>query len=221
MREIVTFDAYGTLVDFKLSGPTQELLQDRIDEVGVDAREFLDNFRVMRYQAVLEAYRPYDEVLRSSLEKAMRLHGLRYTKADGDAIVDIVPTFGPFPEVPEALRRLKERYEICIISNTMDDYIKKNIELIGVDFDHVITAEQAGAYKPDRQAFEFAYTKMDIAPAQVIHCAQGWEYDIIPTYDLGIKRRVWINRQSNRGSEAYQPYDEMSEMSGLPELLGC
>ena len=221
MREIVTFDAYGTLVDFRLSGPTQELLQDRIDEVGVDAKEFLDNFRVMRFQAVLEDYRPYDVVLRSSLEKAMRLHGLRYRDSDGDAIVARIPTFGPFPEVPHVLRRLKSRYEIAIISNTQDHLIKQNIELIGVEFDHVITAEQAGAYKPSRQTFDYAYKTMDVEPAQVIHVAQGWEYDLVPGMDLGLKRRVWINRQNNRGSAAYQPYDELSDMTTLPELLDC
>ncbi|MEV0634101.1 haloacid dehalogenase type II [Streptomyces sp. NPDC050619] len=220
MREIVTFDAYGTLVDFRLSGPTQELLQDRIDEVGVDAKAFLETFRIMRFQAVLEAYRPYDEVLRSSLQKAMRMHGLRYQDSDGDVIVAQIPTFGPFPEVPEALRRLKSRYEIAIISNTQDHLIKQNIELIGVEFDHVITAEQAGAYKPDRQTFEYAYKTMDIAPAQVIHAAQGWEYDIIPGNDLGLNRLVWINRSGLPGSAAYQ-YEELRDMTTLPELLGC
>ncbi|MBC9728550.1 haloacid dehalogenase type II [Streptomyces sp. TRM68367] len=220
MREIVTFDAYGTLVDFRLNAPTEELLRDRIAEVGVDTQEFLSTFNVMRFQAVLEDYRPYDEVLRSSMEKAMRRHGLRYQDSDGDAIVAQIPTFGPFPEVPDALRRLKSRYEIAIISNTQDHLIKKNIELIGVEFDHVITAEQARAYKPDRQTFEYAYKTMDIDPAQVVHVAQGWEYDIIPAGDLGLKRVVWINRNGLPGSPAYQ-YDELSDMTELPELLGC
>jgi hypothetical protein len=59
--------------------------------------------------------------------------------------------------VPEALRRLKNRYEIAIISNTQDHLIEKDIELIGVDFDHVITTEQARAYKPSRETFEYAF----------------------------------------------------------------
>ncbi|MEU6183730.1 hypothetical protein [Streptomyces coeruleorubidus] len=59
MREIVTFDAYGTLVDFKLNAPTAKLLKDRIAEVGVDTQQFLDTFNVLRFQAVVEPYRPY------------------------------------------------------------------------------------------------------------------------------------------------------------------
>jgi 2-haloacid dehalogenase len=156
MREIVTFDAYCTLVDFSLDAPTAELLKDRIAEVGVDTQEFLDTFNIMRFQAVLEDYRPYEEALRSSLKNSMRRHGLRYQDSDGDAIVALIPSFGPFPEVPEALRRLKNRYEIAIISNTQDHLIEKDIELIGVDFDHVITTAQARAYKPSRETFEGA-----------------------------------------------------------------
>jgi 2-haloacid dehalogenase len=221
MREIVTFDAYATLIDFQLGPTTLEVLGDRLDLDGLDVDEFLDDFRVMRFQAVLEAYRSYDEVLHSSLRNAMRLHGLEYRPSDGDALVAAVPTFGPFPEVPEALRALKRRYEIAIISNTDDDLIEHNVANIGVEFDHVITAQQAKAYKPSRQTFEYAYRAMDIDPAAVTHVAQGWEYDLIPTRDLGLKRRVWINRYGCRGSAAYQPYDELSDLSTLPALLGC
>ncbi|KPI05855.1 haloacid dehalogenase, type II [Actinobacteria bacterium OK074] len=221
MRKIVTFDAYGTLIDFQLAPTTLRVLADRLDLDGLDVDEFLDDFRVMRFQAVLEPYRPYREILHSSLELAMRLHGLEYRTSDGDALVEAVPTFGPFPEVPDALRALKAGgYEIAIISNTEDAFIARNIANTGVDFDHVITAEQAKAYKPDRQTFDFAYQAMDIDPAQVIHTAQGWEYDLIPTRDLGLARRVWINRYGRRGSTAYQPYDELPDLSGLPALLG-
>ena len=122
--------------------------------------------------------------------------------------------------MPDALRDLKSRYEIAIISNTNDDLIARNIERMGVDFDHVITAQQAGAYKPSRETFEYAYKTIGVDPSQVIHTAQGWEYDLIPTRDLGLARRVWINRFGRRGSTAYQPYDELSDLSGLPALLG-
>ncbi|MDN0201075.1 haloacid dehalogenase type II [Streptomyces sp. S.PNR 29] len=221
MREIVTFDAYATLINFELGPTTLKVLEDRLDLDNLDVDEFLDDFRVMRFQAVLEAYRPYHEILHSSLRNAMRLHGLEYRETDGEALVDAVPTFGPWPEVPEALRKLKTKYEIAIISNTDDNLIARNVENIGVEFDYVITAQQAGAYKPDRQAFKHAFRTMGVESSQVIHVAQGWEYDHIPTRDLGLKRRVWINRYGRKGSADYQPYDELPDLSGLPKLLGC
>ncbi len=221
MREIVTFDAYATLINFELGPTTLKVIGDRLDLDNLDVDEFLDDFRVMRFQAVLEAYRPYHEILHSSLRNAMRLHGLDYRTSDGDALVEAVPTFGPFPEVPDALRALKSKYEIAIISNSDDDLIKHNVANIGVEFDHVITAQQAKAYKPSRETFEYAYRAMDIDPAAVTHVAQGWEYDLIPTRDLGLARRVWINRSGRPGSTDYQPYDELPDLSGLPALLGC
>lgn len=221
MRQIVTFDTYGTLIDFQLAPTTLKVLADRLDLDGLDVDEFLDDFGVMRFQAVLETYRPYHEVLRSSLRNAMRLHGLEYRESDGDALVEAVPTFGPFPEVPDALRAVKTKYEIAIISNTDDDLIARNVENIGVEFDHVITAQQAKAYKPDRQAFEYAYQAMGVDPSQVVHTAQGWAYDLVPTRDLGLKRRVWVNRRGRPGSSDYQPYDELPDLSGLPALLNC
>ncbi|MCL8011342.1 haloacid dehalogenase type II [Streptomyces sp. AS02] len=221
MREIVTFDAYATLINFELGPTTLKVLEDRLDLDNLDVDEFLDDFRVMRFQAVLEAYRPYHEVLHSSLRNAMRLHGLEYRETDGEALVDAVPTFGPWPEVPAALRKLKTKYEIAIISNSDDNLIARNVENIGVEFDYVITAQQAGAYKPDRQAFKHAHRTMGVEASQVIHVAQGWEYDHIPTRDLGLKRRVWINRYGRKGSADYQPYDELPDLSGLPKLLGC
>jgi 2-haloacid dehalogenase len=56
-------------------------------------------------------------------------------------------------------------------------------------------------------------------PDQVVHVAQGFEYDIIPTYGLGM-RRIWINRGGRRGSSAYMPYDELPDLRRLPALLG-
>src|SRR5690349_5572112 len=97
---IVTFDCYGTLVDFDLDRVTRDILTERLHIDGVDEAEFLRDFRVMRFQAVLEEYRPYKQLLCETLEQAMRLHGMPYRKEDGDALVAAVPTFGPFREVP-------------------------------------------------------------------------------------------------------------------------
>lgn len=217
--DTITFDCYGTLVDFDLNRVTRVILGDRLRIDGVDEATFLDDFRVMRFQAVLEPYRPYGDLLRATLEQVMRLHGMPFRPADGDALIAAVPEFGPFPEVPAVLKRLKQQYRLAIISNTDDNLIRGNVERIGVEFDFVITAQQARAYKPQRDAFEFALRAVRRTPDQTIHVAQGFEYDIIPTHGLGM-RRIWINRSGRRGSSAFMPYEELRDMSSLPSLLG-
>ncbi len=67
-------------------------------------------------------------------------------------------TMDPHPEVPNALRRLRERCKLAILTNSDDSLIAPTVSRIGVPIDYVITAEQAGAYKPSRQLFEYAYT---------------------------------------------------------------
>ena len=69
-------------------------------------------------------------------------------------------------------------------------------------------------------AFECAFQKIGAKPEEIIHVAMGWEYDIIPGHDLGFKRLVWINRRNQPGSPAYD-YEELPDLSKLPELLGC
>lgn len=219
MAKLITFDCYGTLVDLNLGRSGLDLLGDRVQRHNFDVDRFLHDYFVIRFQACLSDYVTYDDMLRSTLEHAMTLHGLTYTPEDGDAVVAWVPSRGPFPEVPGALRRLKEKYEIGIISNSDDDLLAKNVANIGIEFDHVITAEQLGAYKPRAEAFQEAWRRMGAAPHEIVHVAQGWEYDIMPTASLGVARRVWINRSGLPGSDEFRPYDELTDLSGLPALL--
>ena len=221
MDKIVTFDCYRTLIDFDLEGAVRAIAGDRIREIGVDEAAFLQDLRAMRFQAALQEYRPYREILRTTLRHGMLLHGIPYRDEDGDALVQAVPRFEPFPEVPGVLRALKWRYPIAIITNSDDDLIAHSVRNIGVDFDHVVTAEQARAYKPRAEAFEHAFRVLDSAPENVIHVAQGWEYDIVPTHRYSGMRRIWVNRYGRRGSDAYRPYEEIPDLSVLPALLGA
>src|ERR671937_1336438 len=105
--KVVTFDCYRTLIDFDLEGAVRAIAGERMEEIGVDADVLLHDLRTMRFQAVLEEYRPYRDILRSTLRHGMLLHGIPYREEDGDALLASIPRFGPFPEVPDALRRLK------------------------------------------------------------------------------------------------------------------
>ncbi|MFC9128075.1 HAD-IA family hydrolase [Streptomyces sp. NPDC057099] len=219
-RPVVSFDCYRTLIDFDLNRATLPIVRDRLDEVGVDHEVFLDNLRVMRFQGVVQPYRRYREIVRDSLENCMLLHGIEYRDEDYEQLIAAAERFPVFPDVPDALRTLKERYDIAILTNSDDDLIPYHLETIGVPFDHVVTAQQAGAYKPRREAFEKLFEVLPQSRDQITHAAQGWDYDIMPTKDLGIARRVWVNRYDLKGSDAYQPYDEIRDLSELPPLLG-
>lgn len=217
---IATFDCYRTLIDFDLNRATLPVVRAKLDEVGIDHSTFLDNLRVMRFHAVAQgSYTRYQDLVAESLECCMLLHGAEYQPEFAEQILEEAKHFGVFPEVPEALEQLKAMgVQLAIISNSDKDFIPYHVETIGVDFDHVVTAEEAGWYKPREGAFDHLFKVLDRDPSLITHVAQGWEYDIMPTKKYGI-RRVWINRYGLPGSDFYQPYFEIPDLLTLPDLF--
>jgi 2-haloacid dehalogenase len=214
----VTFDCYDTLVVFDIDNATRHILDARADQIDLDA--FLAEFEALRYQTTtFERYRPYRDVLRDTLAQMMERYGLPYTDGDGEALLAAVRTWGPYPEVPAALERLRARCKLVIITNSDDDIIASNVRNIGVPIDHVFTAEQAQAYKPSPEIFNYVLQKLGCAREDILHVAQGFEYDIVPGHALGWER-VWINRYGKSGDPAYGPYHELPDLSGVPGLLG-
>jgi 2-haloacid dehalogenase len=88
-----------------------------------------------------------------------------------------------------------------------------------VPIDDLITAEQAGANKPSLATFAYALKMLGREKEEILHVAQGFEYDIVPAHALGWNR-VWINRYGKTGDPAFGPYHELPDLSGLPDLLG-
>ena len=218
MPRFVTFDCYDTLVEFPIERVTEEILGDRA--AGVDLPAFFADYERLRFRTTTDLpYQPYRDVLRSTLEGAMRHYGIEYHDEDGDALLASIPTWGPYPDVPPALERLRALCKLVIVTNSDDDIIAGNIARIGVPIDHVITAEQAGAYKPSLDVFDYVLRTLGCAADEILHVAQGFEYDIVPTSQLGWDR-VWINRYGKTGDESFGPYVELPDLSPLPGLLG-
>ena len=214
----VTFDCYDTLVEFPIDRVTRDILGPRADQIDLDA--FSADFEALRYRSTtVGPYRPYRDVLRDTVAQIMREYGLSYREEDGEALVAAVPTWGPFPDVPPALERLRTRCKLAIITNSDDDLMAGNVARIGVPFDHVVTAERARAYKPSPVVFDYALRTLGCGPGEVLHVAQGFAYDVVPAHRLGWAR-VWVNRYGKAGDPAYGPYRELPDLTGLPNLLG-
>lgn len=215
----ITFDCYDTLVECPISEVSLDIIGARAE--GIDRERFMADFDTLRYETTTHGpYRPYRDVLRDTLRQIMERYRLPYREADGDALVAAVPTWGPFPDVPPALERLREAgVKLAIITNSEDALMSRNVANIGVPIDCVVTAEQARTYKPSPVIFAYALDQLGCEPADVLHVAQGFEYDIVPAHALGWER-VWINRYGKTGNPAYGPYHELPDLSGLPGLLG-
>ena len=213
----LTFDAYGTLVDFALDQTTVDVLESRLDGIDVDA--FLKRYQRIRFEETFGTYKPYRDVLRRSLKRIATEFNIVLRDGDGDALIAAVPTYGPFPDVPPVLERLRQHCKLAIISNTENDLFQGNLDKLGVPIDRVLTAEQIGAYKPSLFAFRYMLRELDVSWNEVVHIAQGFDYDIRPAHEIGLNK-IWINRRGLRGDPVFRPWDELPDLTGVPEQIG-
>jgi 2-haloacid dehalogenase len=213
----VSFDCYGTLIDFRIGDVARDRLAARVPADRMAA--FLEDFTAYRFDDVLGAWKPYREVLHRSLERSCRRWGVAFDPADAQAIVEAVPTWGPHADVPAALAKVAVVLPLVILSNAADSQIRSNVDKLGAPFHAVLTAEQAKAYKPRFQAFEYMFDALGCGPEHFMHVSSSLRYDLMSAHDLRIGRRVFVDRGHGPGNPAYA-YQTIADLGGLPGLLG-
>ena len=117
-------------------------------------------------------------------------------RAFGDSVKD----WPVFPDTPEALAYLKRHYKLVIVSNVDRASFRHSNAKLGVTFDAVVTAEDAGAYKPAPNHFHLALARLaelGVAKDRVLHVAQSLFHDHVPAKREGLPS-VWINRRHDR-----------------------
>ena len=164
--EWVSFDCYGTLVDWEtgISGAVGEVLESH--GVRMSRGEILGLFADVepRVQGS-ESFLKYREVLRRVMELMGKEVGMELSESELGCLADTLPDWPVFPDTVGALRALKERYRLAVISNVDDDLFAGTAEALEVEFDAVVTAEQVGSYKPDLRNFEVARERMRVEKA--------------------------------------------------------
>jgi 2-haloacid dehalogenase len=219
--KIITFDCYGTLVQWRevLLREISRILSSNGRSDSKEASAILDTFSRFSLGLTKEKpHRPYKSVLRIGFRSALMEHRLAPSEEDVERLAKSIVTMGPHPEVPDVLRRLRERYKLAIFTNSDDDLIVHNVKKIGVPIDTVITAEQAQAYKPSRQLFEHGYRTMGVSKDETVHVAMGMFVDMQACHELGI-RAIWINRLREKGNPDWLPYEELPDLKRVPDLL--
>lgn len=218
--QIITFDCYGTLVQW------EEVLLHEIGAIlmahgreQASAASVLETYSAR--ERALEAEKPhrlFRDILRTGFRAAFEDHGLDLTADAIEGIVSSLQALGPHPEVPDALRRLRERYKLAIVTNSDEDLIAPVVARIGVPFDYVITAERAQAYKPSHRIFDEAYRVMGVAGQETVHVAMGMYWDMKACHELGL-RGIWVNRLEEAGNPDWLPYEQVADLDDAAALL--
>lgn len=213
----ITFDCYGTLIRMQFSEQARAFYSDLLPQDQMEA--FCKSWSGYRLDEVLGAWKPYFEVICNSLERCCRKWGIEYRPEQGAAVYEAVPTWGPHEDVPGGLSKIAGKIPLVILSNAMDEQIGHNVEKLGAPFHAVYTAQQARAYKPRYQAFEYLFDQLGCDPGDIMHVSSSFRYDQNSATDLGIGTRVFVGRGHEPSNPFYRDV-EIPHIGCLPALVG-
>lgn len=198
--KVLTFDCYGTLIDWETG--IWDALQPILMKNGcgdVGRRQALEAFGALENRQ--ESETPdllYPDIL-SRVHQGLALQFDLETTAELDAaFATSLPHWPAFPDTAEALRSLKTRYRLVILSNVNRAGFAASNRKLGVAFDAIYTAEDIGSYKPSPANFEYLLEHLErnlgLGPGDVLHTAQSLFHDHVPAKSFGLAN-AWIDRQ--------------------------
>jgi 2-haloacid dehalogenase len=218
---MITFDCYGTLIDWE-SGMLVAL-RPVLSRVGHSVSDLQILQLYGEIEADLEAgpYLPYRQILAKTVRGIGSRLGVDVSDEEGWAFAESLAQWKPFTDTVPALQSLAKRFRLGIVSNVDDDlFAETGKKLTPVEFDVVVTAQQMQSYKHAQRNFEEAIRRSGLGKDHVLHAGQSLYHDIAPANALGI-RNVWVNRPSIRpGSGAAKPGTAKPDfqVSSLAEL---
>jgi 2-haloacid dehalogenase len=193
----ISFDCYGTLIDWE-SGilPTLRAVLNH-HHFKPDDAAILELYGEFEGDAESGPYQSYRKVLESVVQRFGKHFGFTPAHDELGSLPESLPAWRPFPDTVTALRQLQKGYKLAVISNTDDDMFAETRKHLGVEFDCVVTAQQARSYKPSLHNFQLALRTMGLAPDCLLHAGQSIYHDVLPAHALGIAS-AWVNRKSAR-----------------------
>jgi 2-haloalkanoic acid dehalogenase type II len=190
--DIVTFDCYGTLIDW--DGGIAGAFRGAADRCGVAIDPEAARAVYSRHEPSVQAerYRSYREVLAEAARRAAAELGWDLPPGEAARFAESLPGWAPFPDTNAALERLAGAgHRLGVLSNVDPDLFAGTRRLLAVDFDLVITAADVRSYKPAHGHFTAARDR--IGGARWLHAAQSHFHDVTPARALGIPA-AWVNR---------------------------
>ena len=210
--DALTFDTYGTLIDWErgILNAFQIVLSRH--DVAPSDDQLLELFA--GHEANIEggAYRTYREVLAASARGVCADLGVDPAERSISEFSTSVGDWPAFPDSAAALRALTSRFRLGVLTNCDDDLFAGSNRRLGVEFDWIVTAQQARGYKPRPANFEALFARVDVPRERILHVAQSLFHDHVPAKALGMTT-VWIDRRHDKpGFGATPPADATPDL---------
>ncbi len=196
--DIITFDCYGTLIDWERGIGDAFIEAAAAGGVALDRAAVLAAYAEIEPVVEAEVFRPYHDVLAETARRVAGRLGWELNPSRASFLADSLPDWPPFPDTNPALERLAAAgHALGILSNIDDDLLAGSRRHLTVAFDLVVTAQQVGSYKPAHGHFVAARTR--IGGQRWLHAAQSYVHDVVPARALGVPV-AWINRARERAT---------------------
>jgi 2-haloacid dehalogenase len=212
---LVTFDVYGTLIDWE-SGIVDAFQKEAArDGFTIDRDELITNFHEIEREIEGGSYELYAEVLRrTAVEISKRLDWPLEPSRSG-FLPDSVQRWQPFKETNTQLNKVTKQFQTGLISNIDDKLLGQTRRHIPHDFDLVVTAQQVRSYKPDPAHFKECERRVG-GKRGWVHVASSYHHDVEPCLKGRIPV-VWVNRTKQQ-LESGQKRPDL-EVTSLREAL--
>jgi 2-haloalkanoic acid dehalogenase type II len=215
-QRYLTFDCYGTLIDWR-TGIEREL-RAAVGDIEVGGQDLLNAY-VESEKKQEGVYKKYREVLRlTALSMSTRL-GTKVTEKAAREFAGSVPRWPVFPDTNKFLGEMGSRgYKRFILSNVDNDLLEGTIKRSGLEVDGYVTAEEVGSYKPNPGHWKRFMEKTGAEKTDILHVAQSVFHDIVPTQAMGI-RSAWVNRYHEPMPRGPQPQFVADTLAHLARIL--
>jgi 2-haloacid dehalogenase len=214
----VTFDCYGTLIDWETGA--YDAFQKEADREGftIDKNVLSPRFIEIQHEIERGSYELYAEVLRRTAVRCAKELEWDLEPSRSGFLPSSVPRWPPFRETNAQLERFAKKYEIGILSNVDDKLLGATRRHFRVDFDLVVTAQQVRSYKPDPAHFKECARRVG-GKSGWVHIASGYDTDIEPILKMKVPV-IWVNRRGIKlEKDQKKPTEEVKTLRDAAKLL--
>ncbi len=214
----IIFDAYGTLFDVNSAAEKCK------GNIGDKWESFANYWRTTQLEytwlrSLMKRHKNFWQITEDSLDKSMKAFKIDNTMRN--ELLNLYKTLSTYPEVPEILKKLKEKkYKLSILSNgtpTLIDELVKSNNLDNI-FDDIFSVEEVGIYKPEPKVYDIPIKKYKIEKNEVAFLSAN-TWDVSGGGNYGYKA-IWVNRNNNIFDNLdYNPKNEINNLKELLEII--
>jgi 2-haloacid dehalogenase/putative hydrolase of the HAD superfamily len=215
----VTFDVYGTLIDWEsgvVDAFKKEATRDGFPLKDTD--ELVTMFHEISRDVEGGSYELYAEVLRRTVVEITKRLDWALEPSRSGFLPDSVQRWPAFRETNPQLKKLVKKFQTGLISNVDDKLLGQTRRHIPHDFDLVVTAQQVRSYKPDPAHFK-EFARRIGGKKGWVHVASSYYHDVEPC----LKEKVpviWVNRRGEELEGRKKPDAEVKTLKEAGEVLG-